>query len=415
MERLYTCCCGLDAHKQTVVACLLRPTPDGQSTREIRTFPTTTDSLLALSDWLRATECTHVAIESTGVYWKPIFNILDGQCTVLVVNAAHIKNVAGRKTDVSDAAWIADLLQHGLLRPSFIPDRAQRELRDLTRTRTSLVDERTAAVNRIQKVLEDANIKLAGVASNIMGVSGRDILAALLAGSTDAEAMAELARGKLRRKREALAAALRGRMSDHHRLLIALHLEHADLLDEQITQLSAEIAERLRPCEETLARLETIPGVGRRTAEILAAEIGLDMSRFPSAAHLAAWAGMCPGNYESAGKRKKGPMRLGNRALRRALTEAAHAAARTKKAEQGYLRGRYRRLIVRCGAKKAAVAVGHTILRIVYHVLNEQETYREPVIIAHDEHRRAQTQRRAIEQLTALGYAVTITPMVPAA
>ncbi len=415
MERLYTCCCGLDAHKQTVVACLLRPTPDGQSTRETRTFPTTTDSLLALSDWLRAAECTHVAIESTGVYWKPIFNILDGQCTVLVVNAAHIKNVAGRKTDVSDAAWIADLLQHGLLRPSFIPDRAQRELRDLTRTRTSLVDERTAAVNRIQKVLEDANIKLAGVASNIMGVSGRDILAALLAGSTDAEGMAELARGKLRRKREALAAALRGRMSDHHRLLIALHLEHADLLDEQIAQLSAEITERLRPWEEKLVRLETIPGVGRRTAEILAAEIGLDMSRFPSAAHLASWAGMCPGNYESAGKRKNGPMRLGNRALRRALVEAAHAAARTKKADQGYLRGHYRRLIVRCGAKKAAVAVGHTILRIVYHVLNEQEAYREPVIIAHDERRRAQTQRRAVEQLTALGYAVTITPMVPAA
>ncbi len=249
----------------------------------------------------------------------------------------------------------------------------------------------------------------------IMGVSGRDILAALLAGSTDAEAMAELARGKLRRKREALAAARRGRMGDHHRLLIALHLKHADLLDEQITQLSAEIAERLRSCEEKLRRLESIPGVGRRTAEILAAEIGLDMSRFPSAAHLASWAGMCPGNDESAGKRKNGAMRLGNRALRRALVEAAHAAARTTKAEQGYLRGRYRRLIVRCGAKKAAVAVGHTILRIVYHVLNEQEAYREPVIIAHDEHRRTQTQRRAIEQLTALGYAVTITPMAPAA
>jgi transposase len=415
MERLYTRCCGLDAHKQTVVACLLRPTEDGQSTREIRTFATTTDALLDLADWLRAAGCTHVAIESTGVYWKSIFNILDGQCTVLVVNAVHIKNVAGRKTDVGDAAWIADLLQHGLLRPSFVPNRAQRELRDLTRTRTSLIDERTAAVNRIQKVLEDANIKVAGVASNIMGVSGRDILAALLAGSTDAEAMAELARGKLRRKREALAAALRGRMTDHHRLLITLHLEHIDLLDEQIAALSAEIADRLRPYEEELVLLESIPGVARRTAEVLAAEIGLEVSRFPSAAHLASWAGMCPGNYESAGKRKRGPMRQGNRALRRALTESAHAAARTKKAEQTYLRGQYRRLIVRLGKKKAAVAVGHTILRIVYHVLSQHEAYCEPVIIASDERRRAHMQRRAIEQLKALGYDVTITPATPAA
>jgi transposase len=312
-----------------VVACLLRPDGAEATVKDVRTFSTTTEALLELSDWLGAAGCTHVAIESTGVYWKPVFNILDGQCTVLVVNAAHIKNVAGRKTDVADSVWIAELLQHGLLRPSFVPDRAQRELRDLTRIRTTLIDERTAVVNRIQKVLEDANIKLAGVASNIMGVSGRDILAALLAGNTDPVAMADLARGKLRRKKEALAQALRGRMNDHHRLLISLHLEHADFLDEGIAELSRQIATRLRAQEEALLRLQTIPGIARRAAEVLAAEVGLDMSRFPSAGHLASWAGMCPGNYESAGKHKKGPIRHGNRAIRRVLVEAAHAAART--------------------------------------------------------------------------------------
>jgi transposase len=336
MEILNRCCAGLDVHKKTVVACVRTVGPDGKAETQTRTFGTMTAELLELADWLEGRGVRQVAMESTGVYWKPVFHLLEGRFEAMVVNARHIKNVPGRKTDVQDAGWIAELLQHGLLRPSFLPPPPIRELRDLTRQRAQLVRDRATVVNRVQKVLEDANIKLAGVASNIMGVSGRDILAALLAGSTDAEAMAELARGKLRRKREALAAALRGRMSDYHRLLIALHLEHVDLLDEQIAQLSAEIAARLCPCEETLVRLETIPGVGRRTAEILAAEIGLDMSRFPSAAHLASWAGMCPGNYESAGKRKNGPMRLGNRALRRALVEAAHAAARTKKADQGY-------------------------------------------------------------------------------
>jgi len=256
--------------------------------------------------------------------------VLEGACTLLVVNAAHIKAVPGRKTDVHDAEWIATLLQHGLLRPSFIPTREQRELRDLTRTRTSLTDERTAAVNRIQKVLEDANITRASVATDIMGTSGRAILAALLDGTADAATMALLARGKLRRTRAALEQALEGRMSAHHRLLLTMYLEQSDLLDEHIARLSAQIAERLRPYEADLQRLETIPGVGRRTAEILAAEMGLEMSRFPTAGHLAAWAGMCPGNHESAGKRTSGQRRQGNVALRRALTEAAQAAARTK-------------------------------------------------------------------------------------
>jgi transposase len=373
------------------------------------------DALLALRAWLAAAGCTHVAMEATGVYWKPIYRVLDGLCTLWLVNAQHIKQVPGRKTDVRDAEWLAELVQHGLLRPSFVPTPEQRALRDLTRTRTSLVQQRTALVNRIQAVLEDANIKLAGVASDIMGVSGRDILAALLAGCIDTAAMADLARGKLRQKREALERALRGRLDDHHRLLIIMHLEHVDLLDEQIARLSAEIATRLRPYEVVLVRLETIPGVGRRTAEILVAEIGVDVSRFPSAGHLASWAGMCPGQHESAGKHKKGKRRHGNMALRRALTEAAKAAARTKKHEQTYLRSRYRRLVARCGKKKAAIAVGHTILRIVYHVLATGEPYREPVLLAIDERRRAHVQHRALAQLQALGYEVTLTPKEPAA
>ena len=415
MERLYDTCCGIDVHKRTVVACLITSDGRGQRAKETRTFGTTTEELLALRDWLQAAACTHVAVESTGVYWKPVFNILDGVCTVFVVNAQHIKAVPGRKTDVGDAEWIADLLQHGLLRPSFIPGRAQRELRDLTRTRTTLVDERAAAINRIQKVLEDANIKVAGVATDIMGKSGRDILAALVGGETDAAAMADLARGKMRRKRDELEKALTGRMGDHHRMLIALHLEQIDLLDDQIAHLSRQIAERLRPYKEQLALLDTIPGVGPYIAEVLAAEMGLTMDQFPSAGHLASWAGMCPGNYESAGKHKKGPMRKGNKALRRALNEAAQAAVRTKKKDQTYLRGRYRRLVVRCGKKKAAVAVGHTILRIAYRLLKEHEPYHEGILVQLDEHRRARVQQRAIDQLKALGFDVALTPKDPAA
>jgi len=260
MDRILTCCCGLDIHKRTVVACLLRPGEGGESVRETRTFGTMTDALLALRDWLSAAGCTHVAMESTGVYWKPAYHVLDGLCTVWVVNAAHVKNVPGRKTDAQDAEWLADLLQHGLLRPSIVPDRAQRALRDLTRTRTSLIEQRTAVVNRIQGVLEDANIKLAGVASDIMGVSGRDILAALLEGSADAAAMADLARGKLRRKRAELERALHGRLSDHHRLLVALHLEHADFLDEAIARLTGDIADRRRPAHRRSARRRDRPG-----------------------------------------------------------------------------------------------------------------------------------------------------------
>jgi transposase len=402
-------------HKRTVVACLIRPAEGGRPAKELRTFGTMSEDLLALADWLRAAGCTQVAMESTGVFWKPVYNLLEGQVAILVANAAHIRAVPGRKTDLKDAEWIADLLQHGLLQPSFIPDQPQRELRDLTRTRTSLIDARTAAVNRLQKVLEDANIKLAGVATDVMGVSGRAMLAALVAGETDPALLAELAKGKLRTKRAELARALSGRVSAHHRLLLTTHLAHVDFLDEEIARLSAAIAERLQPFEEEVARLDTIPGVDRHTAEILLAEIGADMGRFPTAGHLASWAGMCPGNHESGGKRHGGKTRKGSKWLRRALTGAAHGAARTKQAGRTALADQYRRLVVRRGKGKAAVAVGHRILLIAYRLLLHREDYREVAPADLDERRHAQARLRAVQQLRQLGYDVTLTAKEAAA
>ena len=407
MEVLHPCCCGLDVHRRTVVACLVRTAPGGRTSREVRTYGTTTGELLALADWLAGAGCTHVAMESTGVYWQPAYTLLAGRFELLVVNAAHIKAVPGRKTDVADSEWIADLLRHGLPRASFIPDRPQRELRDLTRTRTRLVDQRAAAVKRVQKVLEDANLKLAGVATDIVGVSGRAMLEALLAGTADPATLAELAKGRLRTKRAELERALSGRLRAHHRLLIATHLEHIDFLDESIERLSREIAERLAPFEAELARLETIPGVGRRTAEVLAAEVGLDMTRFPSAGHLASWAGLCPGSYESAGKRKGGKTRKGSKWLRRALVEAAKAAARTQSTS---LAVQYRRLVGRRGKPTATIAVGHTILTIAYHLLSRADTYHDLTPLHLEERLRTRTRQRAVEQLERLGCAVTITP-----
>jgi transposase len=338
-----------------------------------------------------------------------------GGLDVRVVNARHVKAMPGRKTDVGDAEWIADLLQHGLLKPSFIPDRDQRELRDLTRTRTSLTDERSAAVRRLQKVLEDANIKLSGVATDVMGVSGRAMLAALLDGTAEPAEMAELATGKLRTKRAELERALTGRMGDHHRRLVAMHLGHVDFLDEQVDELSARIAEQTRPFEAELLRLETIPGVKRRTAEVLAAEVGVAMAQFPSARHLASWAGMAPGNNESAGKRKGAKTRKGSTWLRRALVEAARAAARTKKPGRTAFADQYRRLVVRAGPKKAAVAVGHALLITAYYLLSRQTTDHQTDPTALDERRQARLRQRALDQLAALGYHVTLAPKEVAA
>ena len=347
------------------------------------------------------------------MFWKPIYNLLEDRFALVVVNAQHIKAVPGRKTDVRDAEWIADLLSHGLLRPSFIPDRPQRELRELTRYRTTLVHERADEVNRLQKVLEGANIKLASVATDLLGKSGRAMLEALVGGSTDVAALAQLARGRMRDKLPQLEQALAGQFGPHHRFLIAEQLAHIDFLDASLERVSAEIGERLRPVEPEMERIQTIPGVGRRTAEILVAEIGTDLTRFPSAAHLASWAGLCPGNDESAGKRRSGRTRKGSPWLRTALVEAARAAARTKGT---YLAAQYRRLAARRGAKRAAIAVAHSLLGIVYVLLTrQQQGYHDLGSHYFDERDRQAVERRLVRRLEALGYTVSLQPTSPAA
>jgi transposase len=413
MDVLHARCCGVDVHKASVVACLLGPGMGGAPDKEVRTFSTMTEDLLQLVDWLVGAGCTHVAMESTGSFWKPLYNLLEGVVEeVLVVNAAHIKQVPGRKSDVKDAEWIADLLRHGLLRASFIPDRPQRELRELTRYRTSLIRERSAEVNRLQKVLEGANIKLSVVASDVSGVSGRAMLAALLAGETDAAAMAQLARGKLRAKIPQLEQALVGQFGAHQRFMVAQQLVHIDTLDELIAQVSAEIAERVHPFEEEITLLDSVTGVGLRTAEALVAEVGVDMRRFPSADHLTSWAGLAPGTNESAGKRRSGKTRKGSPWLRAVLIEAAHAAGRTK---DTYLGAQYRRLLARKGKKRAAVAVARSILVIVYHILTDHEPYHELGAAYLQQRDQLALERRLVRRLETLGYAVSLQPKEPAA
>jgi len=407
---VYPRCCGLDVHKRQVQACLLVTTPAGTVAHEQRSFGTMTEDLLALRGWLLAAGCTCVAMESTGSFWKPIFNLLEGDLEIQVVNAAHIRQVPGRKTDVRDAAWIAGLLRHGLLRPSFIPNRAHRELRDLTRYRMSLVDERSAEVNRLQKVLEDANLKVAGIATDIMGKSGREMLDRIVAGETDAARLAQCARGRMKAKIPVLEAALAGTVDAHHRWLLARMLARIDDLDAVIAELSAQIAERLAPYEDLLVLLDTIPGVGRQTAENLVAEIGTDMGQFPDADHLASWAGMAPGNHESAGKRKSGKTRKGSRWLRASLVVAAQAAGRSKGTALG---ARYRALAARRGKKRAAVAVGHSILLAVYHVLADHQPYDERCQLPKPP--RPASPAHLVEQLRALGFEVTLQPAAPAA
>jgi len=384
--------------------------PSGPPQREVRTFGTFTHEVLALADWLAEQQVTHIALESTGVYWKPIWNLLEDRFALLLVNPRHIKAVPGRKTDVLDAEWLADLLRHGLLKASFVPDRAQRELRELTRYRTSLINERSAAVNRLQKTLEGANIKLASVASDVLGVSSRQMLAAVVDGTTlEASALAELAHGQLRDKVPQLEHALSGRVGPHQRFLLAEQLAHIDALDASLERLSTEIAERMRPFDELIERLDAIPGIGRTIAEVLLAEIGADMTRFPTANHLVSWAGMCPGHNESAGKKRSGKTRKGSPWLRAALVQAAHAAARAK---QTYLAAQYRRLTARRGTKKAAVAVGHSILVIVYHLLTDPDCpYFDLGATYFDQRDPGAVQRRLIHRLEALGYHVQVTPL----
>lgn len=409
MEIVYERCCGVDVHKKSVVACLIAPGPTGAPSKQVRTFGTMTADLLALSDWLTSAAVTHVAMESTGVYWKPVWNLLEGSFELVLANARHIKAVPGRKTDVRDCEWIADLLRHGLLSGSFVPDRAQRELRELTRYRTSLVRERTAEANRLQKTLEGANIKLAAVATDILGVSGRAMLAALVDGATDTAAMADLAKGRLREKIPQLEQALAGRFGSHQRFMVAQQLAHLDFLDAAIARVSTEVAERVREDEPAIAHLDTIPGVGRYVAEALVAEIGTDMTRFPSAAHLASWAGMCPGNNESAGKRRSGKTRKGSPWLRSLLIQAAHAAARKR---DTYLSALYRRLAARRGKSRAAVAVGHAILVIAYHLLQRDADYKDLGPFYFEERDRDAEQRRLVHRLERLGYTVSLEPSV---
>jgi transposase len=401
MQVVYERCCGLDVHKKTVMACVL--TPEGQ---QIRSFGTTPRELRRLADWLTAQEVTHVALESTGVFWKPVYNILEDRgLPLLVVNAQHIKAVPGRKTDVKDAAWLADLLRHGLLRGSPLPERAQRERQELGRYRPRLIPERAQVVPRIQKVLEGANIKLSTVVADVVGVSGRAMLDALVAGTEDAEARAAWARGRLQAKRAALSEALEGGVGPTQRVLLDSHLRHLDFLDTEIRRLSDEIAERLRPVEDALDRLDTIPGVGRRAAERILVEIGAEMGRFPSAGHLASWAGLCPGNHQSAGKRLSGRTRHGNTWLKAALVEAAWGAVHTR---DSYLAALYHRLATRRGAKRAIVAVAHAILVIVYHLLRDGTSYRELGGNYFDERDRETTARRSVRRLERLGYKVTL-------
>jgi transposase len=404
MHVLYERCCGLDVHQATVVACVRQPAGSRRRS-EVRTFGTTTSELLAFATWLTECGVTHVAMESTGVFWRPVFNILESQCTVILVNAQHIKAVPGRKTDVRDCEWIAQLLEHGLLRASFIPPAPIRDLRDLTRHRTTLIQQRAHEVNRVRKLLESANLKLGLVACDVLGASGRAMLRALVAGERDGAVLAELAKGTLRQKRTQLAAALTGRLTTHHAALLQELLDHIEYLETAIARFDSRIADATRPYAEHVAHLQEIPGVDRAAAEIIVAEVGVDMSRFPTAGHLASWVGICPGNHESAGKRRSGKTRKGNRWLKPLLLEAGWGAGRTKRT---YLGAQYSRLCRRRGKKKAAMAVGHSILVAAYHLLRDGVHYIDLGVDHFDKLATQRLTRHYVHRLEQLGHHVTL-------
>ncbi|ASJ53979.1 IS110 family transposase [Brevibacillus formosus] len=401
MDVLIERACGLDVHKKTITACIV--TPEG---KEIKTFRTHTVFLIELIDWIKEHRCTHVAMESTGVFWKPIVNLLEAEdIEFLVVNAQHMKAVPGRKTDVKDSEWICDLLRHGLLKASYIPDRTQRELRELVRYRRSLIQERSREHNRVQKVLEGANIKLASVVSDIMGLSSRDMLDAMIEGENDPEKLAGFARRSLKRKKEELELALRGNMSAHQRLMLKTMLTHIDFLNEQIVDLDMEVAKRLDPFQEQLDRLDTIPGIARRTAEQILAEIGTDVgARFPSAAHLCSWVGLVPGHNESAGKRKPSKTRKGNKYLLAALTEAANSI----RGSDNYLGAQYRRIAARKGKHRAAIAVAHSMMTIAYYLLTRGEDYRDLGANYFETRQQEMIVKQSVRRLENLGFTVSI-------
>lgn len=413
MESLFERCAGLDVHKKTVTACVRTPDGRGGRGRQTRTYRTTTAGLLALRDWLQAERVSHVGMESTGPYWKPVYYLLEEEFECWLLNAHHLRAVPGRKTDVKDAEWIGELLEHGLVRPSFVPPKPIRELRNLTRYRKVVIEERTREAQRLEKLLEDAGIKLSAVASDILGASGRAMLRALVAGTRDPEALAQLAKASLRSKLPELREALEGRFERQHALLVAEMLARIEAAEQTVERLSDEIERVIAPFAEQLALLQTIPGVKRRVAEVIVAETGADVRRFPSAAHLASWAGVCPGNDESAGRRRSGRTRKGSKWLRSALVESANAVAQGRRS---YLASQYWRIAGRRGKRKAALAVAHSILVIGYHLLERRQPYSELGVdyLLLRERTDAHT-RRLVRQLERLGHRVTLEPTEAAA
>ena len=411
MEVLYPHCAGLDVHKETVVACVRHMTA-GRVRTEVRTFSTMTQPLLDLSGWLAGHGVTHIAMEATGVYWKPVWHILsDGQFELVLANAAHVKNVPGRKTDVKDAEWLAELMAHGLIKASFVPDQPTQQMRDLLRTRKQMVRERASHTQRIQKTLEDANIKLDSVVTDILGLSGRRIIEALIAGQTMPRALATLAHRQLRATTEELEASLRGRVTRHHRFLLKLHLDQIDALDAAIQSIDKEVDGNVEPFRVAIERLSAIPGFSPLSARVVVAEIGMDMGRFPSAAHLISWAGLCPRNDQSAGKRRSTRLKKGAPWLKTVLIQCAWAAARTK---GSYFQAQYHRLRSRRGSKKAVCAVAASLLTTVYHMLNNGTPYEDLGAHYFSQNENQRHVLRLVHRLDHMGYHVTITPKTAA-
>ena len=408
MELMHRRCCGLDVHKETVVACL-RLVSDGQVTTEVRTFQTTTADLLRLSKWLAENECTHVAMEATGIYWKPVWHILDdGEFELVLANAAHVKNVPGRKSDVNDATWLTELLAHGLIRASFVPDTQTQEMRTLLRTRKQLVREQSSHVLRVQKTLEDANIKLDSVLSDVMGKSGRAMIEALIAGETNPTKLASLADRRVKGSQEELREALRGRVTKQHRFLLRLHLNHIDALEATMATIDAQVEESLAPFRTAVELITSIPGIKNLGAHVIVSEIGIDMSRFPSAAHLISWACLCPRNDESAGKRRSNRVRKGAVWLKTTLVQCAWAAVKKK---DSYLQAQFFRIRARRGNKKAILAVAASMLTAIYHMLKDGTLYQDLGRNYFDRRSTDQQKKRLVKRLADLGYVVQLTPL----